>query len=168
MTTSRGSEPPVERAGLSLQQFTFLSAAVLCFLFTLPAECNSAPPQSSEEAIPTDLHPDHRSSRWPSWSKIQDTLLLKQYNTRLVLLGTTLLGIGAGTVGTFMLLRRRSLIGDVVSHASLPGIAVAFLAVELIHPGAAPIRPRHRPPEPGPLPPATQPPHPPRPRRAPR
>ena len=46
--------------------------------------------------------------RWPGWRKIVDTLLMRQYNTRTVLLGTILLGIGAGTVGTFMLLRKRS------------------------------------------------------------
>jgi len=74
--------------------------------------------------------------RWPGWQKIGDTLLMRHYNTRIVLLGTMLLGIGAGTVGTFMLLRRRSLIGDVVSHASLPGIALAFLYMELAHPGS--------------------------------
>ena len=73
--------------------------------------------------------------RWPGWEKISDTLLLRQYNTRIVLLGAILLGIGAGTVGTFMLLRKRSLVGDVVSHASLPGIAIAFLAMELAYPG---------------------------------
>jgi len=74
--------------------------------------------------------------QWPSWQKLSDTLLMRHYNTRIVLLGTILLGIGAGTVGTFMLLRRRALIGDVVSHASLPGIALAFLYIELAHPGS--------------------------------
>ena len=135
MTASRGPGTLAERTGVHLRQFTFLFAAVLYCLLTLPAECTAAPAQASEDFTPTGLHLDHRASAWPSWTKVQDTLLLKQYNTRVVLLGTTLLGIGAGTVGTFMLLRRRSLIGDVVSHASLPGIAVAFLAVELIHPG---------------------------------
>ncbi len=73
---------------------------------------------------------------WPSWDKLADTLLMRQYNTRIVLLGTILLGIGAGAVGTFMLLRRRALLGDVIGHSALPGIAVAFLCVELIAPGS--------------------------------
>lgn len=73
--------------------------------------------------------------RRPGWDKIVRTLLLEDYNTRVVIIGTLLLGIGAGTVGTFMLLRKRSLVGDVVSHASLPGIALAFLFVEITQPG---------------------------------
>ena len=42
-------------------------------------------------------------------------------------LGTALLGIAAGAVGCFAVLRRQSLQGDVVSHAALPGVAAAFL-----------------------------------------
>jgi manganese/zinc/iron transport system permease protein len=37
----------------------------------------------------------------------------------------------AGVVGVFMLLRRRALIGDVVGHSALPGIAGAFLVMQL-------------------------------------
>jgi manganese/zinc/iron transport system permease protein len=46
---------------------------------------------------------------------------------RTVALGAAMLGIAAGAVGCFALLRRQSLQGDVVSHAALPGVAVAFL-----------------------------------------
>lgn len=63
-------------------------------------------------------------------------LTLQDYNTRVVLLGTMLLGVTSGIVGTFMLLRRQALIGDVVSHAALPGVAIAFLIGEAISPGA--------------------------------
>ena len=41
------------------------------------------------------------------------------YNTRIVLIGVSLLGLAAGVVGAFMLLRKRSLVGDAVSHATL-------------------------------------------------
>ena len=54
-------------------------------------------------------------------------LLLQEYNTRLVVIGTVLLGISAGTVGSLLLLRKRALIGDVISHATLPGVGIAFL-----------------------------------------
>jgi len=54
---------------------------------------------------------------------------LADYNTRVVLLGATLLGVACGVIGTFMLLRKRSLMADAVSHATLPGIAVAFLVM---------------------------------------
>ncbi len=38
-----------------------------------------------------------------------------------------LIGLGAGYVGSFMVLRRMSLVGDALSHVALPGIAVALL-----------------------------------------
>ena len=41
--------------------------------------------------------------------------------------GAALLGLVAGAVGSFAVLRRQSLQGDVVSHAALPGVALAFL-----------------------------------------
>lgn len=63
-------------------------------------------------------------------------LTLQDYNTRVVLLGTMLLGVTSGIVGTFMLLRRQALIGDVVSHAALPGVAIAFLIGEAFSPGS--------------------------------
>jgi manganese/zinc/iron transport system permease protein len=62
----------------------------------------------------------------PDLSDILEVLLLQNYNTRLVVLSTTLLGIAAGLVGSFLLLRKRSLMGDALSHATLPGIAIAF------------------------------------------
>jgi len=62
----------------------------------------------------------------PSIHEFREVLLLDSYNTRLVVLATTLLGIGAGLVGAFLLLRKRSLMGDVLSHATLPGIGIAF------------------------------------------
>lgn len=49
------------------------------------------------------------------------------YNTLIVLLGTGVLGIAAGLTGVFLLLRKRSLLSDAVSHATLPGIALGFL-----------------------------------------
>jgi manganese/zinc/iron transport system permease protein len=51
------------------------------------------------------------------------------YNTLVVLSGCALLGVAAGTVGTFALLRGRALVADAVGHAALPGVAVAALVV---------------------------------------
>lgn len=62
----------------------------------------------------------------PSWEEILEVVLLQNYNTRLVVLSTTLLGIAAGLIGSFLLLRKRSLMGDALSHATLPGVAIAF------------------------------------------
>ncbi|MEM0983059.1 MAG: iron chelate uptake ABC transporter family permease subunit [Planctomycetota bacterium] len=50
------------------------------------------------------------------------------FNATVVLVGTTLLGIAAGVIGAFVLLRQRSLTADALSHATLPGIGIAFLA----------------------------------------
>ncbi len=52
---------------------------------------------------------------------------LADYNTRVVMLGALLLGVASGVIGCFTLLRKRALVGDVVSHATLPGIALAFI-----------------------------------------
>jgi manganese/zinc/iron transport system permease protein len=49
------------------------------------------------------------------------------YNTLIVLLGTSLLGASSGLVGTFAVLRRRSLTGDALAHAALPGLCLAFM-----------------------------------------
>ena len=49
------------------------------------------------------------------------------YTLRTVALGAALLGLAAGALGGFALLRRQSLLGDAISHAALPGIALAFL-----------------------------------------
>jgi zinc transport system permease protein len=38
-----------------------------------------------------------------------------------------LIGLGAGYVGSFMVLRRMSLVGDALSHVALPGIALSLL-----------------------------------------
>lgn len=56
-----------------------------------------------------------------------EVLSLQTYNTRLVVLSTTLLGLAAGFIGSFLLLRKRSLMGDALSHACLPGIGLMFL-----------------------------------------
>jgi manganese/zinc/iron transport system permease protein len=49
------------------------------------------------------------------------------YTLRTVALGGVLLGVVSGVLGCFAVLRRQSLMGDALSHAALPGVAVAFL-----------------------------------------
>jgi manganese/zinc/iron transport system permease protein len=53
--------------------------------------------------------------------------LLSDHTFRTVALGSAALGITSGALGTFAVLRRQSLLGDAISHAALPGIALAFL-----------------------------------------
>jgi manganese/zinc/iron transport system permease protein len=68
--------------------------------------------------------------QWPSSEKVWRTVSLADYNTRVVFAGVTALGAASGLVGTFLLLRKRSLLSDTVSHCTLPGIALAFLVAE--------------------------------------
>jgi manganese/zinc/iron transport system permease protein len=68
-----------------------------------------------------------RTIQWPDADTWRRVIFLRDYNTRVVVLGTTLLGLAAGTVGSFTLLRKRALMGDALSHATLPGIGLAFI-----------------------------------------
>lgn len=53
--------------------------------------------------------------------------LLFDYTIRTVALGTAVLGIVSGALGSFAVLRRQSLLGDALSHAALPGVVLAFM-----------------------------------------
>lgn len=54
------------------------------------------------------------------------------YNATLVTIGATLLGIAAGVTGTFLYLRKRALVSDAISHATLPGVGIAFMLMVLL------------------------------------
>lgn len=49
------------------------------------------------------------------------------YTDTVVVLGALVLGVTSGVLGTFAVLRQRSLVGDAVAHSTLPGVCVAFL-----------------------------------------
>ncbi|ABX06660.1 MAG TPA: metal ABC transporter permease [Herpetosiphon sp.] len=53
--------------------------------------------------------------------------LFRDYTLRNVALGAMVLGIVSGILGCFAVLRRQGLLGDALSHAALPGIAIAYL-----------------------------------------
>lgn len=53
--------------------------------------------------------------------------LFFDYTLRTVALGSAVLGIVSGALGSYAVLRKQSLLGDAISHAALPGIAIAFL-----------------------------------------
>lgn len=62
-----------------------------------------------------------------------DALFLQLgYNATLVAVGAALLGMAAGVTGTFLLLRKRALVSDAISHATLPGVGLAFIVMVLI------------------------------------
>ncbi len=50
------------------------------------------------------------------------------YTDSVVLIGAVILGVAAGVLGAFAVLRQRSMVGDALSHAALPGVCVAFVA----------------------------------------
>ncbi len=54
-------------------------------------------------------------------------LVFNDYTLRTITLGTAILGAVTGMLGSFAVLRKQSLLGDAISHAALPGIAIAFL-----------------------------------------
>ena len=51
------------------------------------------------------------------------------YNVALVMFGAGILGLAAGVTGTFMFLRKRALLSDAISHATLPGLCGGFMVM---------------------------------------
>ncbi|MEX0586158.1 MAG: iron chelate uptake ABC transporter family permease subunit [Pirellulales bacterium] len=100
-------------------------AVVTLLLIAIAAAAQADEPSHhrSEQRSITD-----RSFTWPSAEEWKRAFSLRDYNTRVVVLGTALLGLAAGTIGSFALLRKRALMGDALSHATLPGIGLAFIA----------------------------------------
>lgn len=60
--------------------------------------------------------------------------LMQNPNTIWVLCGSTLLGLSSGVLGSFAFLRKRGLMGDVLAHASLPGLCLVFMLTGLKNP----------------------------------
>lgn len=48
-------------------------------------------------------------------------------SVRYALIGSVLLGITCGCLGSFLVVRKMALVGDALSHAVLPGVALGFL-----------------------------------------
>ncbi len=62
-------------------------------------------------------------------SALVEALLFRAgYNSSVVTIGAALLGAAGGLIGCFLLLRRRAMLADALSHATLPGLVLAFLA----------------------------------------
>lgn len=54
------------------------------------------------------------------------------YNATLVTIGACFLGVAAGVTGTFLYLRKRALVSDAISHATLPGVGLAFILMVML------------------------------------
>jgi len=62
-----------------------------------------------------------------TWDLLIEFWQFNDMNVLWVLMGSILLGVSASVIGSFAFLRRRSLIGDALAHAALPGVMMAFL-----------------------------------------
>jgi manganese/zinc/iron transport system permease protein len=110
-----------------------LGRALICAIVSTACVFPAAAIAAPDAADPPAGHRSitDRSIDWPTWRQWRRVLLVEDYNTRVVLVGTTLLGLAAGVVGNFTLLRKRALMGDALAHATLPGVALAFVLVTL-------------------------------------
>lgn len=61
------------------------------------------------------------------WDQLMRFLSLRDQGVRLVLGGSLLLGLGCGVLGSFMVVRKLALAGDVLAHGVLPGVVLGFL-----------------------------------------
>ena len=105
------------RKGTWLAVVLLWASAALAGSLPVPA---SAKPKEWEA-------PFKKGFDWPSSKEIASVATLQNYNTRLVVLSTSVLGVAAGLMGSFLLLRKRSLMSDALSHACLPGIGLMFM-----------------------------------------
>lgn len=61
------------------------------------------------------------------WDRALRFFSFQDPSLRFALLGAVLLGICCGLMGAFLVVRRLALMGDALSHAVLPGVALGFL-----------------------------------------
>ena len=61
------------------------------------------------------------------WGQAQRFFSLKDPAVRYALMGSILLGISCGLLGSFIVVRKMALFGDTLSHAVLPGVALGFM-----------------------------------------
>jgi manganese/zinc/iron transport system permease protein len=123
-------EPPERsRTRLKWQRPFFISSlgmTTAILLMSALIGCTGSGRQNESDLNTTRSITDRRVE-WPSGEQLRKLVLLEEYNTRMVVLGVAILGAAAGLVGSFALLRKRALLSDALAHASLPGIAIAYL-----------------------------------------
>src|SRR5690606_25674205 len=99
----RGGGPPGGRGGVSVADASAIAAAAAGTALAAPGArgCGEA---------------------------LADALSLQAgYSTTMVVCSAALLGIAAGGMGAFAMLRRQALVSEARAHATLPGVALAFL-----------------------------------------
>ena len=61
------------------------------------------------------------------WQQMRRFFTFSDPGLRLGLIGALLFGATCGLLGSFIVVRKMALIGDAISHAVLPGVALGFL-----------------------------------------
>jgi len=61
------------------------------------------------------------------WAQALRFFTFQDPSVRYALLGSMLLGVSCGLLGSFIVVRKMALMGDALSHAVLPGVALGFL-----------------------------------------
>ncbi len=76
-----------------------------------------------------DVHADRIGDIAPAdlWEQARRFFSFRDPSLRYALIGSILLGICCGLLGGFIVVRRMALLGDTISHAVLPGVAIGFL-----------------------------------------
>ncbi len=62
-----------------------------------------------------------------AWDQALRFFTFRDHGLRVALAGCMLLGLNCGLLGGFIVVRRLSLVGDTLSHAVLPGVALGFM-----------------------------------------
>ena len=55
--------------------------------------------------------------------------IFQDYTFQMVAIGTGILGLMSGVIGSFTTLQKESLLGDALSHAALPGVVIGFMLI---------------------------------------
>jgi manganese/zinc/iron transport system permease protein len=55
--------------------------------------------------------------------------IFQDYTFQIVAIGTGILGLMSGVIGSFTTLQKESLLGDALSHAALPGVVIGFMLI---------------------------------------
>lgn len=75
----------------------------------------------AQAASVSDVAASSWSDQWIRFFTLQDP------SVRYALVGSILLGLSCGLLGSFIVVRKLALVGDALSHAVLPGVALGFL-----------------------------------------
>ncbi len=109
-------QSPLARARLGISSHVSRLTShvvILLFLFLLPTHAHAA---RIGDLVETS-----------AWEQAVRFFSFRDPALRLALAGSVLLGVSCGLLGSFLVVRRMSLVGDTLSHAVLPGVALGFM-----------------------------------------